>query len=190
MPGFNSFTRKLLIKQTTLTKSVFASIIFFLSSSAISGTICELPWNWNLKECIEWRARRDAERARGSESCLAVMTHSYYEFRINNETVSKVGYAINGKDYLLESRQGRNHKEPKCFGTNSCNVKCSNEPEIEFDYSYSSGIQSKKYGVVNTRSKTSGNLEMELTYFVSAKLFILSPLIQHPKATNEEKSNV
>lgn len=93
-------------------------------------------------------------------SCIAVMTNTFYEFRINNSTGHTVYYGINGVNFSLSDGYGRDHRYQRAYGTNSCNVQYYNQPRIKFDYSYQSGFQERSYTVGGNRLETfkvSGN---------------------------------
>lgn len=80
MSSFSLSTAKwLLTKQTNLTKVIFTSAIFLISSGAVSGTICELPWNWNLQECKSLRGREAAKRNINFDSETRINEHSRME---------------------------------------------------------------------------------------------------------------
>jgi hypothetical protein len=99
-----SAAKTLLTKQPTLTKVIFTSAIFLMSSSAICGTICELPWNWNLKECVDWRARERAKRNINFDS----------ENRLNEQAEqARKQKALEEEQARIEEQQQREEQEKR-----------------------------------------------------------------------------
>lgn len=125
----------------------------FTSEPAQAHTACKvrLPGGGWIEGCPHPHVPRVPT---SSPSCLAVMTDTYYEFRISNQTGHKVNYSINGKGFSLSDGYGRNHKYQKAYGTNSCNVKRYRNPIIKFDYSYQSGYQERSYRLGNYKRET------------------------------------
>lgn len=125
------------------TAFVFALLGIYLTVTPASAH-CTL---YHPHHCLEVPSLPGSGGDSSSDSCLAVFTETYYEFRISNDTGITFNYSVNDQSYTLSDGYYQDFKLPKAYGSNSCNTQYYNTPQVNFDSSPDSGYQEKSYNV-------------------------------------------
>lgn len=131
------------------TAFVIALLGIYLTTTPASAH-CTL---YHPHHCLEVPSLPGSGGDSSSDSCLAIFTQTYYEFRLSNDTGITFNYSVNGQSYTLSDDYYQDFKLPKAYGTNSCNTQYYDTPRVTFDASDNSGYQEKSYNVSDSGSQ-------------------------------------